>query len=863
MHCCIERFTLLFVYSSIFFVVTSLFCSTQDYLYDSALELFDLQLYRLSGYYLHNLLNDYPDYTKGDRASYFLAKSYQEIGDARGAMKIFHHTLTTYPNSSYTPSNWKELGWLYYSQKEYSHALYAYNMVENTTLTLKDEYESRSAQGIILYMLGELDRSTEEFKSLLRDYYSEEEFQDEDMYRLANIYIQKGDIEKAKEILGVFLTRYPESDLIPYVKDKLILTYIACGEFKKVPTIISDGEIKNENLYNSIYKSLYISHYQLNDIDKAIYTLNEMIDYYGGEEFADNKSNDIKMRLILNLAYLYILNEEYLKARGSLVNIIENSHNDELLCKAYYYTGLIELKMSNYEDAFLNFNYVYNNYRGNELSEYALYNSIVVSYKNTDYETAIEYDKEFQITSEMDKLSLFSKYISGESYFKRYDYEHAIGVFNDIIVDDPGCSLTPLAVLRIADCYLNLRRYDDATEQYSIFIEKYPQHNFLSRALWYQAIAYERMGDFEKANELHKQIFLHHSGSEYGERSLLSYITSLLDNRRYRLLIKEVESYAGYYKNTDVYSDILWLKGLAQYNIKDFSGAKKTFEYIVNNLGESDEYQKALYYTYLVDYHRGIYPSPIKASKRFIEEHPEVELTSEVMLKISDFYIEENKYKEAKIYLKRVIERSKDDVTLKKATEMLAGIYETTGELEKLPDLYLSLMNEEDDKKKRLNYLLLLAESYRKTENYELAIDYYQQFMDQGSGHKDYDKAIYQMGKLYKEIGLHNNAVVILSKFKDGFYKSQYRYPALLILAYSHQHLGNLVKAIEIHKMVLDSDNPQLVVQSTYWIGESLYHLGKRKDAKTWLLKVISDFPERENWVKKSKELIWIIEKYE
>jgi tetratricopeptide (TPR) repeat protein len=843
---------------TIIFIQNNIYSETPEDIYQTSIELFNLNLYRHSGFYLQNLLYDYPDYQNSDRASYYLARAYQKIGDLDGSIKTYHNTLIKYPDSSYNSSNWMSLGEVYYYQGQYKRSLNAFLMVEATALNSKDTYNSLVAQSIVLSELDQTNEAIEKIKMVIEN-SEKDEIYSENLYRLANLYLKDSKKEEAIDTLKRINIDFIDSRLGIFVDFLLASIYFSKNDYEKVIKIASVSDDISSDIKTKIYKMAYLAGYKINDYDTAIEYINKIIDLNKSD---NSNSQEDNYDLYFKLGYLYYLKADYKKAILYLDKIRENAKDLNISINVLYLQGIIFLEDGEFAKSFDLFQEVSKLSKNDKLVEEALYNSAVALYKNQDYNTSIEYFNEYISRGEIYKKLIYSMFMIGECYYKQYKYKEAINSYNKLIDIYPSSEITSNAELRIADSYFNLKDYENAIKEYTDYINRYPESEFIPRALWFLAQVYDKNGNSDKTEETYKKIFLEYSDSVYGDLSFIEFIKLKFYKKEFKDVIENINNYGYWFSKDNTYSQMLWIKGISQYNLKKYNNARNTFDEIITNYPDVDEYQNALYYKYLVDYHLGIYTSPLNASEKFINDNPDVEITADIAMKIAQYYFDGKEYTKAREYLLKIVS-SKDKKLREKATKLLEKIYTATGNLEKLPELYLEFIDRTQDNSLKAKYILLTAEAYEDIHDYENAINYYQKYIEDTEKHTDHDEALFRLGTLYKKIGLYNNSIVILENFRNSYLKSIYRYPALLNLAYSYQNIGNLVDAIEIHKMVLESNDRSLLVQSFYWLGECYYHLGKRNDAKSWLKRLIKTFPEKTEWINKSRELISRIEKYE
>ncbi|RLC41808.1 MAG: hypothetical protein DRH44_07010, partial [Candidatus Coatesbacteria bacterium] len=283
------------------------------------------------------------------------------------------------------------------------------------------------------------------------------------------------------------------------------------------------------------------------------------------------------------------------------------------------------------------------------------------------------------------------------------------------------------------------------------------------------------------------------------------------------------------------------------------------FATLIKDYTDTDEAIEAEYYRFMVDYHLGKYHSPLEASEAFLNENPASPLSPGVRIIIAKYYLQNGEYQMVENLLMPVIEGSTDIEATEAAAAMLESVYKKQGKEEQLAEIYTDLSEKATSVEDKVRLLLMAAISYTNAGMVEEAITVYTNIISNYPQGDHIPKTLYNLGALYKDIGLYQHSQTIFERLIDKYTTSEYYEPAVLNLAFTYQHLGELGKAIEFHTRVLSFNNRSLTVQSTYWLADCYHTIGDNEKALVWLDKLLKEYKDFPNWVKKGEKLRYTI----
>ncbi|MGQ9706443.1 MAG: tetratricopeptide repeat protein [bacterium] len=745
------------------------------------------------------------------------------------------------PMSSFKSKAIFNLGRIYYINKDKEKAKDSFIQSNEMGLNGRYAYNALSYLSALYASEGSLSEADRMYNKLFSE-YPEYLHTSSDRYRHSQIQIALGKYKDATLSLQMI-----DSMDYKYVDSRFYLSKLLyhLGESEKaIETIESIIKIKGEMTEKDKQILLYYASllYKKGLKDKAKVILERLI-----EADIEKGGNDIKARLLLG--FIEFENGNFKRVSEILGEIsesliVENSEISYLLSLSYYRQGLLK------EAEFI----LLKSLNANPENEKELYLLGWIYFRKSRYkDSEVAFNK---VSEKGGPLKYYSKFMVSECLYKQCKYDTALSGFTELIKTEVPSNLYFEAILRIADSKFNKGEIDDAIKIYNDFVfNTSSPKDLLGRALYSLGKAYYKKGEIYKSTQTLENFLRNFPNDENCESVIIFILDTLEEKEDHGGIIKFVEKNGELFSKMAVYRKMLISKGRAYYQLGLYKQANSVFNELLTNYPNTSEAVEAEYYTYMVDYHLGKYKTPLSASEEFLVKNPDSPLSPAVRLIIAKYYLQSGDYNKAENLLIPIIEGSIDESSAEAAAVILNTIYTKQGKVEKLGEIYKTLAKRAKTTQDRIKMLIASAISYTNAGIYEEAINIYSGILNDYPEGEHIPKTLYNLGLLYKDAGLYQNARVIfeqlVTKYKGGDYYAQ----GVLHLAFVYQHLGNINKAIEYHKIVIGFKNRSLSVQSTYWLADCYYNIGNKNEALKWLNKLFKEYTDFKNWIEKGEEL--------
>ena len=95
--------------------------------------------------------------------------------------------------------------------------------------------------------------------------------------------------------------------------------------------------------------------------------------------------------------------------------------------------------------------------------------------------------------------------LNGFRDFNSAKFDNAIKEFKKVMISYASASVTPACIYNIGICYMKLRLFQNAENQFNQLIERYPKHFLASQAQFFKAYSYFERGEISIAEKLFRE----------------------------------------------------------------------------------------------------------------------------------------------------------------------------------------------------------------------------------------------------------------------------------------------------------------------------------------------------------------------
>ena len=397
-------------------------------------------------------------------------------------------------------------------------------------------------------------------------------------------------------------------------------------------------------------------------------------------------------------------------------------------------------------------------------------------------------------------------YLLGYSYYKQNDFENAINNFNKII--DGSNAVSQNAYYHLAECYLKLEKKQEALN------------------------AFRNASQMIFEPEIQKDAWLNYAKLSYEI------------GNPYKSVPDVLQEYSELYPNSTHKEEINDLIISAYITSKDYSGA---LEFLKNKKSAKERalFQKVAFYRGVELFSEGNYD----LAKENFENSLTIPLDQTFKAKATFWKGESNYRLNNFIEALADFEKFATNIEAPKTNEfeninynMAYALFKQKEYTQAISEFNKYISKNTDDKVRRNDSYLRIADGFFINSDYSTAINYYNKAIETNGIEGDY--AQFQKAICSGLIGNENRKIDELNSFLNKYLKSTYRDDAYYVLGNSYIKKGENQLAIEnFDKLISNFKRSPLVSKAMLKKGLVYYNTDKNEQALTTYKTVVDRFP--------------------
>lgn len=725
--------------------------------YSQALDLFQQENYGAAAVLFDQIREEIGDPTNSfsENSFYYSTISAVYLGE-KNALKKVEKFKNEYPESSWLPAIYFQLGNLYFNTKKYRNAINSFHDVRPNQLSKEQRQEYYYKLGYSELQLGKEDAALKSF-SKVNDPKST--FSGPSEYYTAHIHYVKGDYEKA---LQGFKALENDRRYKKYIPNYLINIYYELGDNQKV---VDEGiiyiEKADSKTQGEIAGLIANAYYNLGDYEKSL----EYFDLY---ERIIRK--EITPAAQYRIGYVKFLNERY---KAAIYNFQEASKGDEKYTQnAWYHLGFCYLNTDQQKFAQSSFLKAYKLNGDKKLETDALYNyvKITIELGSDPYNDPVEIVQEFiqknpdlprideaydllaqlYLTSRKYDAALASiektrnpneklqaiyqqiAYTQGVEYFNLGKFDEAINYFEKSLYYTPNQQLAANSTFWYADALYRQKRFSEASKKYWSFLQMpgSNQNALYTDALYNQGYTYFNLKQYQNAVTYFNKFLARKSNNiRFVNDAKLRLADSYFISTDYAQALKWYEQVI---KNGNGEVDYaLYQKAFCYGAQGQFNTKINTLLLLVKGYRTSPLYDDALYEIASTNLTLKDQRGAIVYFDKLVKEKPNSSLAKKALIKMGFIYYNGNQYDQAIKTLKLVIDKYPASLEATEALKTLQNVYMDMGQVNKYFAYAKSLDFVQVSTSEEDSLTFVTGENYYTSNDCNNAIPAFKQYLQQ------------------------------------------------------------------------------------------------------------------------------------
>ena len=753
--------------------------------FEKAIELAKAQLEKT------NERNEVSELNKIVGESYFNIEKYEDA--------IPYLTEYKGKKGKWNNTDYYQLGYAYYKQKDYNKAVSEFNkIIDGNNSVAQNAY----------YHLGESYVSSGKKQEALNAFRNASQMdydikiQEDAWLNYAKISYEIGNpYQSVPQVLASYLDKYPETNYKEELETLLIDSYITSKNYKEALVLLK-GKKGIEN--------------------KAAY---QKVAYYRGIELY-NENN-------------------YAEAENMFVASLKEQQDAKYTARATFWKAEADYNLTNYDDALIGFKTFQLLTDANQTPEYKNldYHLAYTYFKKKDYAQATLYFKNFTSSSREDKVRLNDAYLRlADSYFVTSVYNNAITMYSEalsvnkiemdyaffqkamsygyigqtnkkiseleiFITKYPASKLRDDAMYTLGNAYVKSGNADKGVAMYSQLISEYDNGSFTSKALLRQGLVHYNKSENEMALTKFKRVARDFPSSPEANQAIATARLIYID-------IGRVDDYAAWVQTLDYVEvadgdldNATFQSAEKQYLDGNTNDAIKLFNRYLNEFRNGLHANQSHYYLAQLYFKKGLKENA-KPHYKAVVDASQSEFTEEALLRLSQIILEQKHWAEAIPTLKRLeAEANFPQNSLFAQSNLMQANYQLNNYPEAVAYAEKVLTNPNLDNKVKSDAHVIIARSAMKTNDEAKAKAAYSKVEQTATGETAAEALYYNAYFKNKEgsYAASNTVVQRLAKDYSGY--KYYGAKGLIVMAKNQYALGDAFQATYILESVIKNFN--------------------------------------------------------
>ncbi len=373
-------------------------------------------------------------------------------------------------------TDYYQLGYAYYKQKEYDKAISEFNKIlDGNNSVAQNAY----------YHLGESYINVDKKQEALNAFRNASQMdydlkiQEDAWLNYAKISYEIGNpYQSVPQVLATYLDKYPKTSYKEEIETLLIDSYITSKNYKEALKLL-EGRKSFEN--------------------KVAY---QKVAFYRGIELYNES--------------------KYLESESYFDKSLKEPRDDKYTARATFWKAETDYNLANYDDALVGFKQFQGFSQATSTKEINNidYNLGYTYFKQKNYSKSKEYFQNYISNTSEDKVRLNDAYLRlGDGYFVSSDYNNAINAYEKAIKIN---EIEPdYAFFQKAISYGYIGQGATKIDGLNEFIETYTRSSLRDDALYELGNSYVKNGEVDKAMQMYNRLNAEYKSSQYISKSLL------------------------------------------------------------------------------------------------------------------------------------------------------------------------------------------------------------------------------------------------------------------------------------------------------------------------------------------------------
>ncbi|MGC8844919.1 MAG: tetratricopeptide repeat protein [Candidatus Hydrogenedens sp.] len=652
--------------------------------------------------------------------------------------------IAQYPDSPKIAEVYLRLGKSALVEKQYETAMGAFDQVINKATDANQRTEAILRKGECFYYLKRWAECSETLKPLIEE-TTPKDYRPRAMYFYARALVQTQNFETAIPVLQNMVKTFPEYPLVPFAKYVLGNIYTRLNQLENAVSILSDVA-SNEKIDPQLRM-------------ECNFRVAEIYSQLGWYEGAMNAYQTLKTQFKegpykekSDFGYLWTLYQakKFPEAVNEGKNFIQNYPQSEKKPFAMYILANSLLEQNMLDEALSFYNSLRQQYADTSYATESLYKIAWAHYLKNDLNIAKTNVTEFLDKAGESPFRADAYFLLGSLYTAEGNYEDAMEEFQMVYEKYPTSKFAPEALYKSAECAELLGIIKPAMQLYNRFIQTYPQHTLIVSAYLHYGDLQGKDGNWEEALKTYLK------AKEISENNPLQEQVFLRLAHCYEQLHKGEDAFQIYQDFISRFPQSQYVQDmklkLGTYYLKEKKDSIKSIDSLQNLLAQNPAPTiagQAWLAISIAYYEVKDYEKSAEALLKTIVDYPQVTVGEEQFAWLAQYYLDAQKWEQARQVLKRMQEVLKDYPAPQRLQFRYAECIHNLGKLDEAIKEYQKVVDMSPSSTSATESLYRIAQIYEQKNQVSQALEFYERCANNG-GSETSARAQFRISEIYE-----------------------------------------------------------------------------------------------------------------
>jgi len=855
---------------------------------------YKIGLYKFKEGRLEEAINQWQSLVEGyrygrfqEKALYWLAEAHYRLKEYDQAKRYLQRFIENYPYHIYLPYAYLSLGYIELEQGNYPAAEKDFSLAIESTSQNKPELLSLNYlfRGLAQYLQDKFEPASLTFGEL-REKAPPGPLYDVAIFLQAESLYYAHDYEGAQTGYQDYIREVPQGDYLQESYYGLGWSQLNQGNW---PGALDSWEkIREDSPFGQqIRGSLLVgrikAYIKMGRLQQAKDLLARFRTQYPDD-------TDWLARAAFELVLYHLREKSYHQAIRLLEQILQDYPDTNLKAVIIFLLGECYNQLGQYQEALEYYRLMDEVEKGlppyPSLKEKALLRAGMTYYKMAEYRSAIETLEEFLRRYPESSLSDEANFWLAESHFQEEEFTQALQAYGAISIQSkkadyatygkawilyraekwteaallfekllnhyPDSPLVYGALLRLGECYYNLKKYDRAEDYFLRLAQWAPQSDLREEAIFRLAWIRYKRGNYEEARQAFEHLIHDYPSSKWRDDAQYWLAMSYFLEKDYPRARQELREVVQRYPQSPYLLQSLLAIGDSYYNEGNYDLAQKTYQEIVDNFPSHPQRAQAEYALLQTLLQQNQLERFLSLSKDFSSHHPHHPLTLALLYQVAEQYLGQGEEGLAKETYRKILEGFGQDPEADRARYQLGELEFKAKNYAQAIIHYRHLLKDYPRSSWRPQALFKTALSKFYLKSYQEAYEDWSSFVANYPQHELIPEALYYMGYCQYQLDKGDNAVSYYQRVVKSFSNHPYIYKCYLELGRISFDQGRLSKAKDWLLKATVGPDKAVSAQAFLILGDLYNGLGQPRKAIEEYLKVAYLYPEQKELFIKS-----------